>query len=155
MTGGEPTATGAFAEIAALGGLITIDGAGPISLTGGSNTTSPALIINRSNIPVGDAISIGATAPFPTTLTLQGSLAADGAPAYIVSDVGGNIVCNTSGDWTITGGSSAGDARAGMFTGFSSGSGDITSTSAGAISITGGSGTGTNYAGLFTGLDSG
>src|SRR5690606_9954194 len=78
MTGGS--GTGAFAEISAVGGLISIDGAGPISLTGGTTTTSPAQIINRTNIPAGDAISIGSTMQ-PTTLTLQGGLAADGAPA--------------------------------------------------------------------------
>lgn len=147
MTAGS--ASGAFAEISSVGGLISIDGAGSISLTGGSNTNTYAQIITKTNAIVGNAIQIGGSI-HPTSITLQGGSSASTSRAVIASDAGGHIRSDISGNYSITGGTSSTDSRAGFYTGLTSGSGDITLTGAG-YSLTGGtSGTGYNSAEIMT-----
>jgi filamentous hemagglutinin family protein len=160
MAGG--TASGAFAEISTLGGLITIDGVGPISLTGGISGTgdnTQAQIITKTN--AGAGINIGLNAS-PTILTLQGGSDPILSRAVIATDVSGSIACTISGNYSITGGTSNGaitdDARAGFYTDLSGsvgGSGSITLQGAG-YSLTGGaSGIGKNSAEILTPVDGG
>ena len=161
LTGG--VASGTDAEIISLGGMLTIDGtattSGVISLLG---QTSSAQILTTTNAQTSatDVIRIGQTAGtlLPTGISMQGGTGAVNARAVILTDVGGNIVSAINGNYGITAGSSVGDARAGFYSGFTSGTGNITLdalTSGNTLTLLSGASTGSNGAQIATGTAGG
>lgn len=167
------TGSGAFAEIASLGGLINIDGtttgAGNITLTGNNNANTYAQIItwmNSGTIQIGQLSNPGQV--HPVNLSLEGGNSAVAnaiCRAVIATDAGGNITSTITGTYTITGGTGTVGppntviSNAGFYAGFANGlftgSGNVNLTGAGYALTGGASGAGLNTAEILTGTAGG
>ena len=132
--------TDAYAAITTTNGNIGIDGQGLMKLQGGAQSGTYAQILTGT---AGNMITIGNTNQ-PSGLMMQGGSGAGVCNAIIATNTGGNILCSITGGYSLTGGISSGDSRAGFYTGLASGSGDITLSGDGNFSLNGGSGANSN-----------